>query len=121
MSNITRQQYEIKNNETETFIEKPSVRECFVCLYEEINELFIIRLKKQDLYIKKCDCDGLIHAKCLYKWFNINNSCPICRTRMVRKETTVKETTVKENICFIAFIIFIFGTAIYAFFRNINF
>jgi hypothetical protein len=103
----------INNNETETFIE---VRECFVCLHEEINELFIIRLKKQDLYIKKCDCDGLIHTCFLYNCFNINNSCPIFRTRMVRKETTVK-----ENICFIAFIIFIFGSAIYSFFRNINF
>lgn len=25
------------NNETETFIEKPSVRECFICLHEEIH------------------------------------------------------------------------------------
>lgn len=104
------------NNETETFIEKPSVRECFICLHEEINGLFVIRLKKQDLYIKNCNCDGLIHTNCLYNWFDINNSCPICRKHMVRKETTVKET-----ICFIAFMIFIFGSAIYSFFRNINF
>jgi len=104
------------NNESETFIEKNSARECFICFHEEINGLFIIRLKKQELYIKKCDCDGMIHTSCLYNWFEVNNSCPICRAHMVRKEATDKET-----ICFIAFIIFISGTAIYSFFRNVIF
>ena len=57
----------INNNENEAFTE---LCECFVCLHEDEN---IIRLPKQNLYIKNCHCDGLIHTNCLHNWFDKNN------------------------------------------------
>ena len=100
-------QHAINNSENETLIEFSSLGECFVCLHEDVN---IIRLPKQNLYIKSCDCDGFIHTGCLDNWFDKNNSCPICRAHMVRKKTIDK-----QEICFN---IFVFGSLIYSYFTH---
>jgi hypothetical protein len=59
--------------------------ECFIC-YEtkRKKEDKPISLQKQIRYIKICECDGLIHKKCLKKWVNLNNTCPICRQNIVK-------------------------------------
>ena len=59
--------------------------ECFIC-YEikRKKEEKPTSLKKQIRYTKFCNCDGLIHKKCLKKWVNLNNTCPVCRQNIVK-------------------------------------
>lgn len=63
--------------------DSPEPNECLICL--EINthdNLMPIDLKTQQIYLKKCDCGGWIHLRCLCEWQEISNSCPICRLYM---------------------------------------
>jgi hypothetical protein len=61
----------------------PEPNECLICL--EINthdNLAPIDLKTQQIYLKRCDCGGWVHLRCLCEWHEISNSCPICRLYM---------------------------------------
>jgi hypothetical protein len=63
----------------------PEENECLICL--EINthdNLKPIDLKTQQIYLKKCDCGGFVHQQCLREWYEISNSCPICRSYMTK-------------------------------------
>ena len=59
---------------------------CFIC-YEIETEKGeqIINLNSQELYIKNCNCKGLVHNKCLDKWYEKSNKCPICRVTLNKK------------------------------------
>ncbi len=37
-------------------------------------------LKDEDVYISKCN--HVFHNKCIDQWFNKDNRCPICRTKL---------------------------------------
>jgi hypothetical protein len=58
--------------------------ECFIC-FEVSNqyEKYPLRLKYLEEYIKNCNCDGWIHNSCIQMWCDTNNTCPICRNRMI--------------------------------------
>ena len=59
--------------------------ECFICFeIKKEDEKIPLRLKSQTIFFKFCDCDGWVHNKCLYLWFNVNNKCPICRNVMIK-------------------------------------
>ena len=66
----------------------PELEECFIC-YEILceNKSKIIKLKKQNFYIKNCTCDGFIHIFCLDKWYNLNKTCPVCRQNILKNDT----------------------------------
>jgi hypothetical protein len=58
--------------------------ECFICFeisnqYEE----YPSRLNNLQDYIKNCSCDSWVHNKCIEKWYNNKNVCPICRNKMM--------------------------------------
>jgi hypothetical protein len=58
--------------------------ECLLCL-EKINtddKLMPVDLKTQEVYLKMCNCGGSFHITCLHKWYDVSNSCPICRLYM---------------------------------------
>jgi hypothetical protein len=59
---------------------------CFIC-YEETSYFNnrIVKLLNQTQYIKKCACNGNIHIKCLDKWCETSNSCPICRKTLFKQ------------------------------------
>ena len=68
----------------------PEPNECLICL--EINthdNLMPIDLKTQQIYLKKCDCGGWIHLRCLCEWQEISKSCPICRIYMTKYESII--------------------------------
>jgi hypothetical protein len=70
--------------------EPPQLNECLICL--EINthdNLKPIDLKTQKIFLKKCDCGGLVHQQCLCEWYDISNSCPICRLYMKKSESII--------------------------------
>jgi hypothetical protein len=60
---------------------------CFIC-YEIETEKGekIINLNSQELYIRICSCKGLVHNKCLDKWYEKSNKCPICRITLNKKK-----------------------------------
>lgn len=63
--------------------EMEAKNECLLCL--EINtddKLVPVDLKTQQLYLKKCNCGGWFHITCLHEWYDVSNSCPICRVYM---------------------------------------
>jgi hypothetical protein len=60
--------------------------ECLLCL--EINtddKLVPVNLKTQQVYLKVCNCGGWFHIICLHKWYDVSNSCPICRVGMKKR------------------------------------
>ena len=60
--------------------------ECLLCL--EINtddKLVPVDLKTQQVYLKKCNCGGWFHITCLHEWYEVSNSCPICRVYMKKR------------------------------------
>ena len=63
---------------------------CFICYEFKMNkERKPKELIKQKLYIKTCECNGLIHNECLETWFKISGKCPICREFMLSKNKLV--------------------------------
>jgi len=79
----------------------PELNECLICL--EINtpdNLKPIDLKRQQIYLKKCDCGGWVHLKCLCEWHDISNSCPICRLHMTKYRSMVSIFSLNfVNLC----------------------
>lgn len=60
--------------------------ECLLCL--EINtddKLMPVDLKTQQVYFKVCNCGGWFHIMCLGEWYEVSNSCPICRRSMKKR------------------------------------
>jgi len=60
--------------------------ECLLCL--EINtddKLAPVDLKTQHVYLKMCNCGGWFHITCLGEWYDVSNSCPICRVYMKKR------------------------------------
>lgn len=70
--------------------ELPELNECLICLeiYSPDN-VKPIDLKTQQVYLKKCECGGWIHLRCLCEWHEISNSCPICRLYMKKSESKI--------------------------------
>ena len=63
---------------------------CFICYELKIKrEKKPKKLKNQKIYIKTCECDGLIHNECLKKWYLTSQRCPICREIMFDKKGIV--------------------------------
>jgi len=60
-----------------------SHNECFICLeiYTD-DKITPIDWKTQNKYLKLCECGGYLHLCCINKWYNVANSCPICRKFM---------------------------------------
>jgi hypothetical protein len=78
--------------------------ECFIC-YEIINKP-PIRLKNNCYYQQKCSCNCWIHKKCLDSWYNIKQTCPICRINII-KNTDILVKISKFNYKLYLLIIFI--------------
>ena len=63
---------------------------CLICLENvTYDNLGPINFKTQKTFLKRCHCGGWIHLCCLYKWYYINKSCPICRLYMKKSETMI--------------------------------
>ena len=71
-------------------------KECFICFEKEDGILFLREIEKIG-YIRKCDCNGIIHVECLSKWYQINKKCPICRQRMDKKNILMNEESNIHN------------------------
>jgi len=56
--------------------------DCFICFETIYDNKETIRLNNHLGYFKMCKCDSWVHDYCLTRWYNINNSCPICRCKM---------------------------------------
>jgi hypothetical protein len=78
--------------------------ECFIC-YETINKP-PIRLKNNRYYQQKCSCNCWIHKKCLDSWYNIKQTCPVCRINII-KNTDILVKISKFNYKLFLLIIFI--------------
>jgi hypothetical protein len=80
---------EFKNN-SNIFENKKNEDICFIC-YEikSENENKPLKLNSQEYYIKRCNCDGWIHKKCLDKWYDKSKQCPICRIYMCLKNNNI--------------------------------
>lgn len=57
-------------------INKSESNTCFICLEDTDN---LIQLKNHNLFIKLCNCKGIVHHSCLVTWLKTTQRCPICR------------------------------------------
>jgi hypothetical protein len=85
------------------------LKDCLICL--EINtydNLKPVDLKTQQIYFKKCHCGGWVHLHCLCEWYEISNSCPICRLYMTKSKSSISVFSVKfanfYETCILVFI-----------------
>jgi hypothetical protein len=63
---------------------------CFICLENENNYCNLIMLNHQQVYTCYCHCNGWIHHTCLNQWLNVNQTCPLCRRRMIKNNYFVQ-------------------------------
>jgi hypothetical protein len=60
--------------------------ECLLCLeMNTYDKLMPVDLKTQQVYLKMCNCGGWFHITCLQEWYDVSNSCPICRVYMKKR------------------------------------
>lgn len=60
--------------------------ECLLCLEINTDDKFTpVDLKTQHVYLKLCNCGGWFHITCLHEWYDVSNSCPICRVGMKKR------------------------------------
>ena len=76
---------------TEAFIESTEYYQnaIYPQLYDDLNEKKIKNIDKicsicidnyhKDNIIYELDCSHIFHKKCLSKWIELNNTCPLCR------------------------------------------
>ena len=62
--------------------------ECLLCLQinTDADKMALVDLKTQQLYLKMCNCGGSFHITCLHQWYQVSNSCPICRVRIKKHD-----------------------------------
>ena len=63
--------------------------ECIICLEANDTNNSLIHL---NTYPQQCECDSLIHAKCLNNWYKYHRICPICRTSIDNTSTGIVNT-----------------------------
>jgi hypothetical protein len=80
---------------------------CFICFEVLCENVKPIKLNSKIYYLKKCNCEGLIHKKCIDEWYNISNSCPLCRNTLV-KNTSFISKKLDTSSYFIIFYFFYF-------------
>jgi len=74
-----------------------NTEECFICYQFTIeNKTEPLKLNQQLFYVKKCNCDGSIHEKCLKKWFDMYKTCPICRNTMTKNNYIIIQNEYQE-------------------------
>jgi len=60
--------------------------ECLLCLEMNTDDKLVpVNLKTQQVYLKVCNCGGWFHITCLHEWYDVSNSCPICRVYMKKR------------------------------------
>jgi hypothetical protein len=78
---------------------------CFICYEVLCENMKPIKLNSKIYYLKNCNCDGFIHKNCIDTWYNINHSCPVCRTTIV-KNTNFISKILHTNTYFATFYFF---------------
>jgi hypothetical protein len=72
--------------EQEEIIYNESKNECLLCLEMNTDDKLVpVDLKTQQVYLKMCNCGGWFHITCLHEWYDVSNSCPICRIYMKKR------------------------------------
>tara|TARA_Y100000022_G_C12947029_1_gene238597 strand:- start:41 stop:397 length:357 start_codon:yes stop_codon:yes gene_type:complete len=51
---------------------------------KNLNEICIICMEEGNKKFIKLNCEHFFHKKCLKKWIINNNSCPLCRTEVLK-------------------------------------
>jgi len=70
----------------EEIISIESKNECLLCLEMNTDDKLVpVNLKTQHDYLKVCNCGGWFHITCLHQWYDVSNSCPICRIYMKKR------------------------------------
>jgi hypothetical protein len=75
--------YELTTNKSENNLSSTNTIEqnlCIICWTPEKNHRYAYLIKDYVEYYTVCTCNTYIHEECLKEWYNITNSCPICRT-----------------------------------------
>ena len=63
------------NDKTKLLINKELEDRCSICYLNFEN----------DQILRKLCCDHYFHHKCIDKWFEINNKCPLCNLRLTNR------------------------------------
>jgi hypothetical protein len=95
-------------------IDNENTEYCFICHeIDSENEIKPLNLKTQNFYIKRCECNGLIHKNCLDIWCSINKNCPICRSESIVKVIDFVDEDIFLLYCYKLLNLFIFVSFIY--------
>lgn len=81
-SNDILQNTSIQENSYEQLQEDENIKICIICWLPDIKNDSMKNLKKFSYISSSCDCNPLLHQKCLKNWITKSCSCPICRKIM---------------------------------------
>jgi hypothetical protein len=96
------------NTEIKPELELDPDPQCLICL--ELSNTNNKIIKMNDItFIAPCECNGDFHKKCLFDWFMVSQSCPICREVLIINTHVLEQlqpfykythliTTCKQNI-----------------------
>lgn len=71
---------------------------CLICWENESTEI-VIPFKKFHQYPTHCQCNGQFHLSCIEEWIKINNSCPICREKIIDLNACEHSVIIIINTC----------------------
>jgi hypothetical protein len=84
----------------DNFVSIPNENDiCFICLENKNNYCDLITLNHPQMYVCYCQCNGWIHHTCLRQWLDINQTCPLCRRRMIKNNylQQIVDTNAPQN------------------------
>ena len=62
-------------------IDEPA-KQCLICWLPSDKHTPVKYMKTISYYLSNCQCNALLHEKCLTTWLQMNLSCPICRNKV---------------------------------------
>jgi hypothetical protein len=67
---------------------------CFICHDDDGTKIVSLKTRAnhyEDMFYKRCTCDGGVHRACVNVWYDKTMKCPICREKLVM---TIVRTTI---------------------------
>ena len=80
---------------------------CLICWFPNIDKNPVKNMKDFSYITTTCDCNVLIHDKCLTQWLSNTSYCPICRKHI--KQNTIQNCPNYIMLKYFAFYFFFFN------------
>ena len=67
--------------------------ECAICYHGDIAGDELISLNMMNYVSRRCDCNVIVHKKCVLRWYITKKRCIICNSELTLMERTIAPRT----------------------------